>query len=92
MLTTIIILLGLIVICAIIAGITQADNDYFSALYAIAVGIVLIFTIAFVVNVNEDQKVIERKERVEPQIKIETIQSDSIIKSDTTYIYTFKKY
>jgi hypothetical protein len=92
MLTTLIILLGLIVICAIIAGIAEANPDYFSALYVIAIIIVLTFTLILVIEVNEDQKVIERKEIVKPQIKIETIQSDSIIKSDTTYIYTFKKY
>jgi hypothetical protein len=93
MLTFFIILVGLIVLSSIIAGVIQAENAEFALLYALALVIVLVSTITFVLEVNKSEEIFKSKTLEKPQIKIETIQSDSsIVKSDTTYIYTFKRY
>ena len=91
MLTALIILLGLIIVGSIITGISQAENSDFVGLHACALVITLILTIAFTVTVNQSETVTNSNILVKPSIKIETIQNDSsIVKSDTTYIYTFK--
>jgi len=91
MLTTFIILLALIITSSIIVGIIQSNNADFAGLHALAIVIVLIFSIAFITYINENEKNIDSKTLLKPSIKIETIKNDSnIIKSDTTYIYKFK--
>ena len=91
MLTTFIIFLTLIITGSIIVGIIQSDNADFAGLHVLAILIVLIFSIAFITHINENEKNIDSKTLLKPSIKIETIKNDSnIIKSDTTYIYKFK--
>lgn len=91
MLTVFIITLALIIICSIIMGMIQSDESDYSALHLMAIIIVVAFAIAFIINVNKENKIINSNLLIKPSIKIETIQNDSnIIKSDTTYIYKFK--
>ena len=91
MLTALIIFLALVVIGSIIVGIAQSDNSDFAALHAVAIVIVLIFSIVLTTYINQDERSFNSKILLKPSIEIETIQNDSnIIKSDTTYIYKFK--
>lgn len=55
-----------------------------------AIGVVSVLMLGFLAILFY-QKTIEVKQPIIPSVKIETIQTDDKIVSDTTYIYNFKR-
>lgn len=90
-LTIIILLLAAMYFTYIIHAMIYSENEVIKEAGYLIIMLTIMITIAFIVSVWVDY-VKTTDQLVVPTIKVEnTIVNDSIIKSDTTYIYTFKK-
>ena len=90
MVTIVIIGIGCIIIGALIMGIIDDTYDL-ELLYAFAIALVLMLTIIFIVEANEEYTENKSLTKVTPTIKVNTIvEDDKIVSSDTTYTYKFK--
>ena len=91
MATFLIILLSLIVLIVLIHYIIIANDDC-KAQGILALIITFFITILSIIEINTHTKPLELKQPIQDSLKVEnTIVNDSIIKSDTTYIYTYIK-
>lgn len=90
MIITLIVLPAIIVIAGLVRGIFTEDKGL-ELLHIWGIIIVICFTVALTKKINKSETIYKSKIKVNPELEITTKIDDNTSKSDTIYIYTFKK-